>query len=171
MSDVGALLGELSKLGASVKAHGGSLVLCAGPADIPAELVAQLRQAKSEVLTILTLGSSRESSLWCAADWQAFYRNSFERRRPFYSAQEAGAIAWGEDVNQWHKDHGNRVSPDICAGCLAPIGETTFLLLSDGTRVHLATLECLLAYGKQWRGAATQALMAFGLTPPNSEAG
>ncbi|MGH7100398.1 MAG: hypothetical protein ACREE4_22510, partial [Stellaceae bacterium] len=56
-----------------------------------------------------------------------------------------------------------------CAGCREPIGGFDALPLGEGNRVHLGEahgLDCLLAYGRRWRGAATRALVAMGLLPP-----
>ena len=42
--------------------------------------------------------------------------------------------------------------------------------LIDGTYVHGSDRhDCLIAYGRRWRGAATNALTAMGLMPPPEE--
>jgi hypothetical protein len=40
--------------------------------------------------------------------------------------------------------------------------------MPDGNRVHRYPLDCAIAFGKGWRGAADAALAAFGLVPPRS---
>src|SRR4029453_2663244 len=40
------------------------------------------------------------------------------------------------------------------------------LNLPDGNRVHFEPIDCLIRFGKRWRGAACEALVAFGLEPP-----
>jgi hypothetical protein len=48
---------------------------------------------------------------------------------------------------------------------LASLTATT----GDGNRVHLDDahgLDCVIRYGERWRGAATRALVAMGLRPP-----
>jgi len=32
--------------------------------------------------------------------------------------------------------------------------------------VHFEPIDCLIRFGKRWRGAACEALVAFGLEPP-----
>jgi hypothetical protein len=41
------------------------------------------------------------------------------------------------------------------------------LMLADGNRVHFGdNLDCLLCYGRRWRGEAVIELRALGLDPP-----
>jgi hypothetical protein len=43
------------------------------------------------------------------------------------------------------------------------------ILLIDGNRCHdRAGHGCLIRYGERWRNAATAALIALGLQPPNA---
>ena len=81
-------------------------------------------------------------------------------------ASRARGIAWGELLNEWHRRHGSRVQQWQCAGCDAPIGGLESLTLSEGSRVHLDRLDCLLSFGERWRGEATAGLRALGLDPP-----
>jgi hypothetical protein len=87
------------------------------------------------------------------------------------SRQEADALAWGETLNEWHMTHGKRTPRDLCAGCLRPIGDGEEALdHADETRTHMADgFDCVIQYGKHWRGAAERALAAMGLVPPAEE--
>lgn len=100
-------------------------------------------------------------------DW----RDLFEERtaiRQFdggYSRVKAERLAWAELQNRWHMAHGERVPPDLCAGCRRPIGGAPTLDLIDGCRVHSADSDCLIRHGERWRMTATRALLALGLRP------
>ena len=84
------------------------------------------------------------------------------------SRAEADRFAWGEIVNRWHLQNGEKVSPDTCAGCWRPIGADAVLDLIDGCRVHnRAGHSCLIQYGRRWRLRATRALVELGLRPPD----
>jgi hypothetical protein len=80
--------------------------------------------------------------------------------------EEAKRLAWGDLENDWHHQHGKRCPSWQCAGCDAPIGGSQALNLPDGNRVHLEPIDCLIRFGKRWRGAAREALVASGLEPP-----
>jgi hypothetical protein len=86
------------------------------------------------------------------------------------SRAEAAALAWSELQWRWHKQHGERVPPGICGGCRKPIGLAENIPLIDGTYVHGGDRhDCLIAYGRRWRWAVTNALTAMGLMPPPEE--
>ena len=80
--------------------------------------------------------------------------------------EAAKRLAWGDLENEWHDQHGRRCPPWQCAGCDAAIGGSQALNLPDGNRVHFEPIDCLIRFGKRWRGAAWEALIAFGLEPP-----
>lgn len=86
--------------------------------------------------------------------------------RRFHHEGEAAALAWGAITAAWHKEHGERIPKHLCAGCLEPIDSGAVLMLADGCRVHLRDLDCVIAYGKRWRGAAARALAALGIPAP-----
>ena len=79
--------------------------------------------------------------------------------------EEARRPAWGDVENEWHELHGRRWPAWQCAGCNAPVGGSQALNLPDGNRVHFEPIDCLIRFGKRWRGAACEALVAFGLEP------
>jgi len=83
---------------------------------------------------------------------------------------KAQRLAFGELQWRRHKQHGEQVPPGICGGCQKPIGAAENIPLIDGTYVHGGDgHDCLIAYGRRWRGAATRALAAMGLMPPPEE--
>ena len=69
--------------------------------------------------------------------------------------------------NEWHELHGRRWPSWQCAGCNAPLDGSQALNLPDGNRVHFEPIDCLICFGKRWRGDASEALVAFGLEPPS----
>src|SRR5262245_44786057 len=75
-------------------------------------------------------------------DWQTGARGSFDPQR------FSGALA-----NQ-HR-----------AGCDGLIAGSEALNLPDGNRVHFEPIDCLICFGKRWRGDASDALGALGLEP------
>jgi hypothetical protein len=81
--------------------------------------------------------------------------------------EAAKRLAWGDLENEWHYLHGKRWPSWQCAGCNAPLGGSQALNLPDGNRVHFEPIDCLINFGKSWRGAACEALIAFGLEPPS----
>jgi hypothetical protein len=80
--------------------------------------------------------------------------------------EAAKLLAWGDLENEWHYQHGKRWPTWQCAGCNAPIGGSQALNLPDGNRVHFEPIDCLIRFGKRWRGDASEALVALGLEPP-----
>ena len=83
--------------------------------------------------------------------------------------EDARRLAWGDMENEWHELHGQRWPSWQCAGCNAPLGRSEALNLPDGNRVHFEPIDCLIRFGKSWRGAACEALVAFGLEPPGPD--
>jgi hypothetical protein len=82
---------------------------------------------------------------------------------------DAERLAFSEMILEWHRRYGARPNPHRCAGCGdALIGEHV-LALCDGARVHLdgaRGVNCVITYGKKWRGAAVAALRDLGFDPP-----
>ena len=52
---------------------------------------------------------------------------------------------------------------------LAALEERPTVSLVDG--VHFEPIDCLIRFGKRWRGAAREALVALGLEPPRLDGG
>jgi hypothetical protein len=104
-----------------------------------------------------------------AAEWRAQHREALTQWGRLHPDDEAARLAMGAMEVRWHMRHGERVPPNLCAGCRRPIGEAEALDLIDGSRVHIADQsDCLLRHGERWRRAATRALVELGLQPPES---
>jgi hypothetical protein len=184
MSVAAKVLDRLVAIGARVKAVDDRLILRAGPCAVPATLVSELVSLKPELLHLLATtapapidgqgasASAQKSgptiAAWDAGDWRDLYRKRIAIRQynHGYPRAEAERIAWAEIETHWHMQHGRRVAAGQCAGCRKPIGDTPALNLADGTGVHLDDLDCIISYGKDWRGVATRALESLGLRPP-----
>jgi hypothetical protein len=117
------------------------------------------------------VGPSTKGGEWDASDWSDFYEERTAHREcgGLYPRAEAEALAWGELENRWHAEHGDHIPRDLCAGCRKPIGGAEALDLIDGNRVHFANNDCLIRHSCRWRGNATAALLAMGLTAPTTE--
>ncbi len=169
------LLDRFVEVGATVEAAGNRLIVRAGPKPIPGELVQCLREAKSEVLAALTPARRppataegfHRRNLNEAAWWRRHFiiRTMDWELGGFRSHPEAERITWCELEDRWHRLNGERLPGWECAGCRAPIGGLPALDLVDGNRTH-DNLDCLIGYGKRWRGAATVGLKAMGINPP-----
>jgi hypothetical protein len=80
--------------------------------------------------------------------------------------ESARRLAWGDLQNEWHKKHGRRWASWLCAGCEKPAGGLNSIDLADGNRVHVDPLDCMIEFGRRWRGDADSALVALGLESP-----
>ena len=175
--DAVALLRRAQEVGLRVEPMGDRLVV-RGPKR--AEAVVELLTAhKAEVLAALAPASTSKCTDRDAAvagtearrwrdrlatrivDW-------FQEDRGW---QEARRLAWGDVENEWHELHGRRWPSWQCAGCNAPLGGSQALNLPDGNRVHFELIDCLIRFGKRWRGDASEALVALGLEPPRLDGG
>lgn len=172
--NAGAVLSQLSALGARVECRGDKVMLCFGTQLIPDDLIVAARACKAELAAALngtaepptpSLGEPERSTEW--------WRDEYEERaaiREFdgrYTRAQAERLAWGELENRWHSEHGERIPLDVCAGCRQRIGRSPALDVGDGTRVHdVPDHACLIQFGKRWRACATQALVEMGLKPP-----
>jgi len=157
--DAVALLQRAQEVGLRIEPMGKKL-LVRGPKRAEA-VVKLLAEHKAEVLAALSL-SFVDASWWRerfktkAVQWTIGDRNGEAAKR----------LAWGDLENEWHHQHGKRWPTWQCAGCDAPISGLQALNLPDGNRVHFEPIDCLIRFGKRWRGAACEALVAFGLEPP-----
>jgi hypothetical protein len=128
------------------------------------------RQAEPVVLLLAAHKGEILEALAEAAGWFAQHREVLAHWARLHNASEAAQLAWGEMQARWHRLHGERVPEWRCAGCGESIRGRQALPLGDGSRVHLDGahgLDCTIAYGERWRGAATRALIAMGLQPPS----
>jgi hypothetical protein len=109
----------------------------------------------------------------CGDCGQTRWRAQYEERSRHHelgggrSRAEVQLLAWRDLEWRWHKEYGERLPRGICGGCRKPIGKAEVIPLIDGNRVHRGEQhECLIAYGRRWRGAARAALLTLGLKPP-----
>jgi hypothetical protein len=145
--------------GLKVEATGDKLMV-RGPKRAEA-VVKLLAQHKAEVLAVLSpsiIGARwwRERFTAKAVQWFLGDRNWEAAKR----------LAWGDLENEWHHQHGKRWPTWQCAGCEKAIDGLAAVDLPDGNRVHFEPIECLIRFGKRWRGDASEALIALGLEPP-----
>ena len=175
--DAVALLRRAQEVGLRVEPIGDKL-LVRGPKR--AEAVVELLAAhKAEVLAALAPASTSKCTDQDAAVAGTEARRWRDRLATrivdwFHGDrgwEEARRLAWGDLENEWHELHGWRWPSWQCAGCNAPLGGSQALNLPDGNRVHFEPIDCLIRFGKRWRGDASEALVALGLEPPRLDGG
>ena len=171
------LLDRLAEIGAEVKPAGDNLILRAGPKPIPGELVSELRRVKREVLARLSspdyaakgIDGRAVGDVLDAAWWRRHFtiRTLHWGLTGRWTKDEVEGLAYGEVLDAWRKSQGRRWPVWQCAGCDEPIGSLSALLLADENRVHFdVERECLIRFGRHWRGEAAAGLRALGLEPP-----
>src|ERR1700704_2562502 len=108
------LLDRIAAIGGSVRPAGDRLILRAGASPVPANLVRDIQQSKSDILAVLAASTTGESTWW---------RDQFNERaahRQFdagYARSDAEQLAYGGVVLDWHRRHGAHPDPNQCAGC------------------------------------------------------
>jgi hypothetical protein len=161
MSVARSLLEDLARIDATIKRSGDHLILRAGSKPVPGALVKRLEQGKAEVLAVISPDAhywdQRFTALTCA--WSVGKRDWQTARR----------LAWGDLQNEWHKNHGRQWPQWQCAGCGKPIGGLDVVNLPDGNRVHFEPIDCMIDFGRRWRGDARRALVGLGIEPPDFE--
>jgi hypothetical protein len=162
--DALALLHRAQEAGLRIEPMGDRL-LVRGPKRAEA-VVKLLAEHKAEVLAAL-------SPSFADANW---WRERFAVKAVQWLVGDrdwdaAKRLAWGDLENEWHELHGRRWPSWQCAGCDGPLSGSQVLDLPDGNRVHFEPIDCLIRFGKRWRGDASEALVAFGLEPPRLDAG
>ena len=78
MSAARILLADLAAIGATVELVGDQLILRAGPTEIPGTLVHQVRQAKADLLAVLSARPDQLKQLLAGNSW-----SSSDRRGSF----------------------------------------------------------------------------------------
>ena len=174
--DAVTLLQRAHDVGLRLKPVGNQL-LVEGPRRAE-PLVRLLAVHKAEVIAALTEGDDRARPApreHPAATEAEYWRDFFDERaahREFdggHSRDEAERLAFGEMLLEWHRRHGARPDPNRCAGCGDELPSNGGLTLSDGARVHfdgVRGVNCIIAYGRKWRGAAVAAVRDLGIDPP-----
>jgi len=167
MGAIAALLRRAEDAGLRVQPLGDKL-LVRGPRN--AEAVVKLLAAhKAEVLAALVSdqpAEMAEARLWRGRFAGLVFAWSRGGDRDWDAARR---LAWGDLQNEWHRLYGQRWPTWQCAGCDAPIGGLEAVTLPDGNRVHLNPIDCLIRFGRRWRGAADEAFVVLGLEPPDIE--
>jgi len=176
--DAVALLHRAQEVGLRIEPMGKKL-LVRGPKRAEA-VVKLLAEHKAEVLAALALGATTSER----ADQESATDHTEARRWRDRLAtrivdwfhgdrgwEEGRRLAWGDLENEWHELHGRRWPSWQCAACNAPIGGSQALNLPDGNRVHFEPIDCLIRFGKRWRGEAREALVALGLEPTGLDGG
>jgi hypothetical protein len=127
MSTVDELLDRLARIGATIRPAGDRLILRAGSAAVPAELVRRIRQAKVELLAAVS-AHDNERRYW----HERFTALTFAWGAGKRDWESARRLAWGDLQNEWHKKHGRRWPTWLCAGCEKPVGglESIYLKIS-----------------------------------------
>jgi hypothetical protein len=105
----------------------------------------------------------------------AWWRDLFEERAAIReidggrTRKHAEGLAFGDLILEWHHRYGARSNSPRCAGCGDEIIAQAKLVLCDGAQLHFdgeRGVNCVVAYGRKWRGSAVAALRALGLDPP-----
>jgi len=169
MTTARELVNAATAAGAKLAVSGDTLSVTA-PRPLAPELVQELRRSKVEILRLLAAepGDGRQFPA-DAAWWRRHFtiRTLHWRLSGRWTKNEAERLAYGELLHEWRKSHGRRWPVWQCAGCDEPIGSLSALLLADENRVHFdVERECLIRFGRHWRGEAAAGLRALGLEPP-----
>jgi hypothetical protein len=143
----------------------GEKLLVRGPKRAEA-VVKLLAEHKAEVLAALS--PSFVDASWWRERFAAKAVQWFVGDRDWDAAKR---LAWGDAENDWHDLHGQRWPSWQCAGCHTLLGGSQALNLPDGNRVHFEPIDCVIRFGRRWRGDARKALVAFGLEPPDLDGG
>jgi hypothetical protein len=168
------LLRRAQQAGLAVKAEGDTLII-RGPKR--AEPIARLLiENKPDVLAVLAPPDAPDTTgrKSDAADWTSWRGRYAARITHWFRCgqrgwQEAERLALGEFILCWHRERGARPDPAHCAGCGDDVAPEAVLTLADGARLHcdgVRGVDCIIAYGTRWRGAAVAGLHALGIEPP-----
>jgi hypothetical protein len=162
--EVLALLRRAQEVGLRIEPKGDRLLI-RGPKRAEA-VVKLLAEHKAEVLAALS--PSFVDASWWRERFAAKAVQWFIGDRDWDAAKR---LAWGDLENEWHELHGRRWPSWQCAGCDGPLSGSQAQDLPDGNRVHFEPIDCLVNFGKRWRGDARKALIGFGLEPPRLDRG
>ena len=82
---------------------------------------------------------------------------------------DAESLAFGDCLMEWHRRCAQQPDTNRCAGCGEVLPNGIGLVVDRGAvRVHFDVVrgfDCLIAYGRRWRGAAVAGLHDLGLDP------
>jgi hypothetical protein len=157
-----ALLYRARHAGLRLEATGDTLKITGPKRAEP--VVRLIAEYKSKVLAVLT-ATENEPRYW----HERLTARTFEWSNGTRSWNSAQRLAWGDLENEWHSLYGVRWPAWQCAGCKKPISGLEAIILPDGNRVDFEPIDCLIEFGRRWRGDARRALIALGLEPPGFE--
>jgi hypothetical protein len=171
MTTARELVRAATAVGAKLAIIGDKLSITA-PRPLTPELVEELRRAKVEILRLIAVEPGDDYRF---PDDAARWRRDFAIRTIHWAIGskrtkvEAERLAYGELLKEWHERYGALPDPRRCAGCGNKLPNNVGLILCDGARIHFDGMDgadCIIAYGRRWRGAAFAALCALGLERP-----
>jgi hypothetical protein len=146
MSQARQLLDDLAVIGATVEPAGTQLILRAGPTAIPATLVRRVREAKSDLIAML---SGRPCEI-------------AEQEHRFHRAVQEGHPSIEVQIVRWLDQHPNPSPAGRCAYCGQPEWTGAVVVpfgVVPGTHTWLHA-ECWPAWHERRRGEALRALQA-----------
>jgi hypothetical protein len=103
--------------------------------------------------------------------WRQRYRAAIDSLAPGDTLAYARLCAWAVLQRAWHRQHGQRPDPSICAACGETIIGPERVNVGEGAICHLrgdgdTAVACLIKYAADWRGAADVGLQTLGLIHP-----
>jgi len=146
-----------------------------GPISAPASTVVSQAQADAECEFWAWLTTDADAEPDAACVWRRRYRTAINAWLSGRTLAEARRIAWGLMQRAWHREHGPKPDPAVCAECGGIVAGHSCIEI-DGAMVHADgrgddVARCLMRYAGLWRGAADKGLLALGLQPPPKGAG
>lgn len=99
--------------------------------------------------------------------WIDRYRAEVQRRGA-HPTDVAERRAYEAVLGDWWRERGRRGSPDRCGGCGRALDELDAVMRIEGVPVHIGPnrLDCVVKFGRRWRGEARGALEKAGVRPP-----
>lgn len=165
MSQIAALLNELSSNGVTLRKNGDQLVLDGPCAILTDALVGKLRAHKSDILR--TLGN------WDAVEWQAFFdeRAGIAEFDGHASKAEAERQAYECCIVEWLNRNPEATVPAQCAHC-RQTDRPGHVVVPFGTKNHTwLHPECWPAWQEVRRRRAASVLIKMGIADPAKRAG
>ena len=171
-----ALLATIRRHGGDIKLMSAERLKIVAPPTLLPDFVEQARAVKSELLIALSGPAPPFRYHLCPPNadqvqrWQErLTANAFDWFNGRRDWDAALRLAWGDLENEWHALYGLRSPAWQCAGCGKPISGRDAINMPDGNRVHFEPIDCMIDFGRRWRGEARRALVTLGLRPIDEE--
>jgi hypothetical protein len=161
VTQIAALIKELSQIGVTLSKHGDEIMLDGPEAVLTDALVGKLRALKPDLLRTL--------EHWDSADWQAFYdeRASIAEFDGQASRLVAEQDAYECCIVEWLNRHPETSIPGQCAGC-GQFDGSDHVVVPFGTDHHIwLHPECWPEWHNERRLQAIAALRAMGIAAPD----